>query len=185
MAICQLYVQVIAPLKKDPNLPLNSTLAGRQIKIEEKKSCHSGNSNKDFSNSNHYSSHPTGRAILSSVPYLYALFSLLQSLKFSLCSSRAWALASILSRFRNHRHNTAGVTPLGLWWAHRRILYLTTHNTHKRHTSMSLVGFEPAIPVSKRSQTDALHRAASEIGICYSYVLFDTKTKCLYIWKRS
>ena len=33
--------------------------------------------------------------------------------------------------------------------AHHRALYLITHNTQKRHTSMPLVGFEPATPVSE------------------------------------
>jgi len=44
-------------------------------------------------------------------------------------------------------------------------LYLTTHNTHKRQTSMYSVGFKPAIPASERSQTHAVYRAATEIGI--------------------
>jgi len=34
------------------------------------------------------------------------------------------------------------------WSGRRRDLYLTTYNTHKRQTSMSLAGFEPAIPIS-------------------------------------
>ena len=59
------------------------------------------------------------------------------------------------------RHTTLGRTPLGEWSARRRDLYLTTHNTHKRQTSMLLAGFEPAIPASERSQTHALHRAAT------------------------
>jgi len=36
-----------------------------------------------------------------------------------------------------------------------------THNSHKRQTSMSLAGFEPAIPASERSQTHALDRATT------------------------
>ena len=40
----------------------------------------------------------------------------------------------------------------------------TTHNTHKRQTSMSPAGFEPAIPASERPQTHALDRAAIGIG---------------------
>ena len=40
-------------------------------------------------------------------------------------------------------------------------LYLTTHNTHNRQTSMPPVGFEPAIPGSERLQTHPLDRAAS------------------------
>jgi len=30
------------------------------------------------------------------------------------------------------RHNTLGRTPLDEWSARRRVLYLTTHITHKR-----------------------------------------------------
>jgi hypothetical protein len=37
-------------------------------------------------------------------------------------------------------------------------LYLTTHNVHKRQTSMFPTGFEAAIPGSERQQTDALDR---------------------------
>jgi hypothetical protein len=40
-----------------------------------------------------------------------------------------------------------------LWTAERRDLYLTTHNTHNRQTSMSPAGFEAAIPASERPQT--------------------------------
>jgi hypothetical protein len=42
---------------------------------------------------------------------------------------------------------------------------LTTHNTHKRQTSIPPAGFEPAIPASERSQTHAIDRAASGIGL--------------------
>jgi hypothetical protein len=62
------------------------------------------------------------------------------------------------------RHTTVGRTPLDEWPARRRDLYLTTHNTHKRQTSMLPAGFEPAIPASERPQTNALDRAATGIG---------------------
>jgi len=39
-------------------------------------------------------------------------------------------------------------TPLDERSVRHRELYLTTHNTHNRHTSMSSQGFEPAIPAS-------------------------------------
>jgi hypothetical protein len=42
-------------------------------------------------------------------------------------------------------------------------LYLTTHNTHKRQTSMSPAGFEPTITASERFQTYALDGAATAI----------------------
>jgi hypothetical protein len=35
-----------------------------------------------------------------------------------------------------HRHTTVGSTPLDEWSARRRDLYLATHNSHKRQTSM-------------------------------------------------
>jgi hypothetical protein len=62
------------------------------------------------------------------------------------------------------RHTTLGRTPLDEGPACRRDLYLTTHNTHNRQTSMPLVRFEPTIPASERPQTDALDRAATAIG---------------------
>jgi hypothetical protein len=46
-----------------------------------------------------------------------------------------------------------------------RDLYLTTHNTHKRQSSMPLSKFEPTIPVSEQPQTHALDRAATGIGV--------------------
>ena len=43
-------------------------------------------------------------------------------------------------------------------------LYLTTHNTHNRQTSMPPVGFEPTISAGERPQTYALDRAATGTG---------------------
>jgi hypothetical protein len=63
------------------------------------------------------------------------------------------------------RHTTLGRTPLNEWSARRRDLYLTTHNTHKRHTSMSPAGFKPTVPASKRPQNHALDRAANGLGL--------------------
>jgi hypothetical protein len=51
------------------------------------------------------------------------------------------------------RHNTRCRTPLDEWSVRRNALYMTTHNTHKRQTSMSPAGFEPVIPASERPQT--------------------------------
>jgi hypothetical protein len=45
-------------------------------------------------------------------------------------------------------HTTLRRTPLDEVSAHRRDLYLTTHNTHKRETSTPPAWFEPAIPAS-------------------------------------
>jgi len=52
-----------------------------------------------------------------------------------------WAGASSFMSFLDHtdhtqRRTTVGRTPLGEWSARRRDLYLTTHDTHSRQTSM-------------------------------------------------
>jgi hypothetical protein len=62
------------------------------------------------------------------------------------------------------RHTTLGRTPLDEQLARRKYLYLTTHNTHNRQTSMPPAGFEPSIPASERTQTHALDSAATGIG---------------------
>jgi len=64
----------------------------------------------------------------------------------------------------DHTHRES----VGLLWTRvrprHRGLYLTTHNAHKKHTSLPPVGFEPAIPASQRRQTYALECAATGIG---------------------
>jgi hypothetical protein len=59
------------------------------------------------------------------------------------------------------RHTTLGRTPLDKWSAWYRDLYLTTHNTYKRHTTMPLEGFKPTFPASEQPQTHALDHAAA------------------------
>jgi hypothetical protein len=70
------------------------------------------------------------------------------------------------------RHTTFGRTPLDEGPARRRDLYLTTHNTHKRQTSMPPVVFEPTILVSERPKTHALDRTATGIGSQFIYFQF-------------
>ena len=67
----------------------------------------------------------------------------------------------IIGDSRSHlvRRTTLGRTPQDEWSARRRVLYLTTHNTHKSQTFMPPAGFEPAIPASERPQTYAFDRA--------------------------
>ena len=60
---------------------------------------------------------------------------------------------------------TSGRNPLDEGSARRRDLYLTTHNTHNRQTSMPSAGFVPEIAASEHPQTHALDRAATGIGI--------------------
>ena len=81
------------------------------------------------------------------------------------------AMASSFTRFLDHtqRHTTVGKTPLDEWSARRRDLYLTTHNTHNRQTSMPTAGFEPTISAGVRPQTYALDRAAT--GTAHIYIV--------------
>ena len=57
------------------------------------------------------------------------------------------------------RHTTLGRTPLDDGLARRRDLYLTTHNTQNRQTSLSTAGFELSIPATERPQTHTSDRA--------------------------
>jgi len=79
-----------------------------------------------------------------------------------------WARAPSFTRFLDHkqRRTTVGRTALDDWPARCKDLYLTTHNTHNRQTSMPPVGFEPEITESERPQTHVLDRAATGIGCC-------------------
>jgi len=66
-----------------------------------------------------------------------------------------WARASSITRFLDHtqRRTTVGRTPLEKWSARRRDLYLTTHNTHNRQTSMPPGGFRTH-NLSRRAAAD-------------------------------
>jgi hypothetical protein len=57
-----------------------------------------------------------------------------------------------ITRFLDHTQRRATVvrTSLYEWSVCRRDLYLTTHNTHNRQTSLPQVGFEPTIAVCGR-----------------------------------
>jgi hypothetical protein len=62
------------------------------------------------------------------------------------------ALASSRTRLLDHtqRRVTVGRTPLNEWSVRRRDLYLTSHNTHNRQTSMPRVRFKPMIAAGER-----------------------------------
>jgi hypothetical protein len=74
------------------------------------------------------------------------------------------------------RRTTVGRTPLEEWSARRRDLYLTTHDTHNRRTTMATVGFEPTISAGERSQICALDRAVIGIGVYRYSILSKLKT---------
>jgi len=73
------------------------------------------------------------------------------------------------------RHTTVGRTPLEEWSPRRRDLYLTTHNTHNRQTSMPPVRFKPTISAGERQQTYALYRAATGTGISLVEIYHDAQ----------
>ena len=81
-------------------------------------------------------------------------------------------MVSSFLMFLDHtqRLTTVGRTPLDVWSARRRDLYLTTHDTHNRQTSMPLVGFKPAISVGELPQTYVLDRAATGTGQQYATI---------------
>jgi len=61
-------------------------------------------------------------------------------------------------------HATLATSPVVKSSTRRRDLYLTTHNTHNRQTSVPPTGFEPAVPIRERSHTHVLDRLATGIG---------------------
>jgi len=81
--------------------------------------------------------------------------------------SSQWARASSFTRFLDYtqRRTTVGRTPLDEGSTSRRDLYLTTHDTHNRQTSMPPVRLEPTISAGERPQTYALDRAANGTGL--------------------
>jgi hypothetical protein len=80
--------------------------------------------------------------------------------------SLQWVRASSFTRFLDHiqRRTTLSRTPLDEWSARCKDLYVKTHNTHSRQTSMPPPGFEPTISAGERLQTYALDRAATGTG---------------------
>jgi len=81
------------------------------------------------------------------------------------CDSPHLARASSFTRFLYHTqlHTTVGRTPLVEWTARRKHLYITTHNTHNRKSSMPRRDSNPQSQ-QKRPQTCALDRAATATG---------------------
>ena len=86
-----------------------------------------------------------------------------------------WAMASSFLRFLDHtqRRTTVGRTPLDEWTARRRDLYLTTHNTHNRQTSMPPMGFEPTVSAGERP----LRTARMCTTYCFSTTTMVARTR--------
>jgi len=85
-------------------------------------------------------------------------------------------------RDHTQTHHTHCRSPVDEWSARRRDVNLATHNTHKRQTSMTLGGFEPAIPASERPQTHALNRVATGTASLLTVTCFCLQTACNTFW---
>jgi hypothetical protein len=92
------------------------------------------------------------------------IYGSLKMLKFhALCIFSLWRCgatrvrASSFLRFPDdtQRRATVGRTPLEKWSARRMDLYLTTHNTHNRQTSMSPAGYKSAVSAGGRPLASA------------------------------
>jgi hypothetical protein len=83
------------------------------------------------------------------------------------------AMASSFLKILDHtqQSTTMGRTPLDEWSARHKDLYLTTHNTHNRETSM------PAISAGERPQTHTLDRADPGTGEILVMLIFRNNTK--------
>jgi hypothetical protein len=115
-----------------------------------------------------------GNTHVTLIPYVFKINGfwfgmLITSVVFGVTAPQ-WARASSFTRFLDHtqRRATVGRNPLDEWTARRRDLYLTTHNTHNRKTTMSPVGFEPTISEGERPKTYALDHAVTGIGLVIS-----------------
>ena len=75
-------------------------------------------------------------------------------------------MASSRLGFLDHtqRRTIVGRTSLDEWSARQRDLYLTTHNTQHRQTSLPPTAFEPTITRCERPQTYSLDRAGTGTG---------------------
>ena len=93
------------------------------------------------------------RSLSSSLIHMVLLLLLvLQPIVDCILQPSSRAIASSHTRFLDHIQwcATFGRTPLDEWSVRCRDLYLTTHNTHNRQTSMPLVRVEPMIATGER-----------------------------------
>jgi len=77
-----------------------------------------------------------------------------------------WSMVSALLRFLDHTQRRAkvGRSPLDERSVCHRDLYLTTHNTHNRETSVPPAGSKPQSQAGEMPQTYALDRATTGTG---------------------
>jgi hypothetical protein len=81
------------------------------------------------------------------------------------------------------KHTTLGRTLPDEWSARRRDLYLTTNNTHNRHTSMTPVRFEHTIPQASDRRTTLQTARPLALAIEWHKVPKFTSISCLiFVW---
>jgi len=79
------------------------------------------------------------------------------------------------------RHTTLGRTPLDEWPARHRGLYLTTHNTHKRQTSMPRRDSNPqSQQASGRKPTPQTARPPE--SALHEFCCAEITNKCAVLW---
>ena len=100
----------------------------------------------------HQSSSPLIRSYITSISDKWPLNQFKNTNFFCVAASQRGSWPPHSWGFLDHiqRRTTVGRTPRDEWSARRRDLYLTTHNTHNRQTSMPPVGFEPTISAGER-----------------------------------
>ena len=89
-------------------------------------------------------------ALLGAHNFLHVSRVRVKLLTFRLLMSYIYMEHPFLMFLDHTRCSTVGRTPLDDWSAHRRDLYLTTHDTHNRQISMPPMGFEPTILAGER-----------------------------------
>jgi hypothetical protein len=97
---------------------------------------------------------------------------------FSRRSTALVALSLIYKVLRSHSNTTHSVTPLGEWLDRRRDLYLTTHNIHKRLTSMPRSKSNPpSLQASGRRHTPQTVRPLGSANYLSIYHDFDNSIR--------
>jgi hypothetical protein len=113
-------------------------------------------------------------------------FSFFLSFLFLILTSLYLLIVGVEDYFWTWSHTVTHIlckTPLDEGSVRRRDLYLTTHNIHKRQTSMTAAGFEPTTPASYRPQTHVLGCAATEIGEQSFYGILVLCKAVFIIWR--
>jgi hypothetical protein len=114
------------------------------------------------------------KTVRDNATLLYAVKSYIYIFSFSMTQQPLVGQSILIieaSRSHSVTQITLGRTSVDEWSARRRGLYLTTHNSHKRQTSMPPAVLKLLIPASQRPQNHNLDLAATRISILTAYFL--------------